>query len=249
MSGHSKWATIKHKKGALDAKRGKLFSKITKEITVAAKQGKDPDTNPRLRLALSKAKEANMPSDNIDRAVKKGTGELPGVIYEEVIYEGYGAGGVAILVEALTDNKNRTTAEVRTIFSKQNGNMAGQGSVSWMFVKKGYFLIPKSKAEEEKLMDLALNAGAEDLKADNGNFEVITNIKDFEAVKDAFAKNKIEWLDAEVTMVPNSTIRLNEPQAKQVLGLVELLEDHDDVQNVYANFDIPDEIMQKIGKE
>lgn len=247
MSGHSKWATIKHKKGALDAKRGKLFSKLTKEITVAAKQGKDPDTNPRLRLALQKAKEANMPSDNVDRAVKKGTGELPGVIYEETTYEGYGAGGVAIIVEALTDNKNRTTSEIRTIFTKQNGNMGG--SVSWMFAKKGYFSIPKPGIDEDKLMNLALELGAEDMKSDDEqNFEVITSPKDFEKVKDGLAKNNIKWAEAEIAMLPNNYIKLDLQQAKQVLALVEALEDHDDVQNVYSNFDISDEVMQQIEK-
>ena len=248
MSGHSKWATIKHKKGALDAKRGKLFSKLTKEITVAAKQGKDPDTNPRLRLALQKAKEANMPSDNVDRAIKKGTGELPGVIYEETTYEGYGAGGVAIIVEALTDNKNRTTSEVRTIFAKQNGNMGG--SVSWMFAKKGYFSIPKAGTDEDKLMNLVLDLGAEDMKSgDEHNFEVITSTKDFEKVKEGLVKNNIKWEEAEITMLPSNYIKLDLQPAKQVLALVEALEDNDDVQNVYSNFDIPDEIMSQIEKE
>jgi YebC/PmpR family DNA-binding regulatory protein len=250
MSGHSKWATIKHKKGALDAKRGKLFSKITKEISVAAKQSGNPDTNPRLRLALQKAKEANMPSDNVDRAIKKGTGELPGVTYEETTYEGYGAGGVAILVDALTDNKNRTTSEVRTIFAKQNGNMAGQGSVSWIFAKKGYFSIPKAGTDEEKLMNLVLDLGAEDMKTDDeNNFEVITNPRDFEKVKEGLSKNNIKWQEAEITMVPNNSIQLNLQHARQVLALVEALEDHDDVQNVYSNFDISDEIMKQIEKE
>lgn len=250
MSGHSKWSTIKHKKGALDAKRGKLFSKLSKEIAVSAKQGKDPDTNPRLRLALQKAKEANMPSDNVDRAVKKGTGELPGVMYEETTYEGYGAGGVAILVDALTDNKNRTTAEIRTTFTKQNGNMAGQGSVSWMFAKKGYFSIPKEGADEEKLMNLVLDSGAEDMKTDDEkNFEVITNIKDFEKVKEALVKNNIKWEEAEITNLPSNYIKLELSPARQVLGLIEALEDNEDVQNVYSNFDISDEVMQQIEKE
>ena len=250
MSGHSKWATIKHKKGALDAKRGKLFSKLSKEISVAAKQGKDPDTNPRLRLALSKAKEANMPSDNVDRAVKKGTGELPGVIYEETTYEGYGAGGVAIIVDALTDNKNRTSSEIRTIFTKLNGNMAGQGSVSWMFAKKGCFFIPKAGIDEEKLMSQVLDSGAEDMKTDDEhNFEVIASVKDFEKIKEALVKANIKCEQAEITNLPNSYIKLELSPARQVLGLIEALEDHDDVQNVYANFDIPDEIMQKIENE
>jgi len=250
MSGHSKWATIKHKKGALDAKRGKLFSKLSKEISVSAKQGKDPDTNPRLRLALQKAKEANMPSDNVDRAVKKGTGELPGVTYEENTYEGYGAGGVAIMVDILTDNKNRTSSEIRTIFTKQNGNMAGQGSVSWMFAKKGYFSILKANTDEEKLMSLVLDSGAEDMKTDDEhNFEVITIPKDFEKVKEALVKNNIKWEEAEITNLPNSYIKLELSPARQVLGLIEALEDHDDVQNVYANFDISDEIMSQLEKE
>jgi len=250
MSGHSKWATIKHKKGALDAKRGKLFSKLSKEITVAAKQGKDPDTNPRLRLALLKAKEANMPSDNVDRAVKKGTGELPGVTYEENTYEGYGAGGVAIMVEVLTDNKNRTSSEIRTIFTKQNGNMAGQGSVSWMFTKKGYFSVPKAGTDEEKLMSLVLDLGAEDMKTeDEHNFEVLTSPKDFEKVKEGLAKNNIKCEQAEITNLPTTYIKLELPHARQVLGLIEALEDHDDVQNVYSNFDISDEIMSQIEKE
>lgn len=250
MSGHSKWSTIKHKKGALDAKRGKIFSKLSKEIAVSAKQGKDPDTNPRLRLALQKAKEANMPSDNVDRAVKKGTGELPGVMYEETTYEGYGAGGVAIMVDALTDNKNRTTSEIRTIFTKQNGNMAGQGSVSWMFAKKGYFSIPKAGTDEEKLMNLVLDSGAEDMKTDDEhNFEVITNIRDFEKVKEAIVKNNIKWQEAEITNLPSNYIKLELSPARQVLGLVEALEDNDDVQNVYSNFDISDEVMSQIEKE
>ena len=250
MSGHSKWATIKHKKGALDAKRGKLFSNLSKEISVSAKQGKDPDTNPRLRLALQKAKEANMPSDNVDRAVKKGTGELPGVTYEENTYEGYGAGGVAIMVDILTDNKNRTSSEIRTIFTKQNGNMAGQGSVSWMFAKKGYFSILKANTDEEKLMSLVLDSGAEDMKTDDEhNFEVITIPKDFEKVKEALVKNNIKWEEAEITNLPNSYIKLELSPARQVLGLIEALEDHDDVQNVYANFDISDEIMSQLEKE
>jgi len=250
MSGHSKWATIKHKKGALDAKRGKLFSKLSKEISVSAKQGKDPDTNPRLRLALQKAKEANMPSDNVDRAVKKGTGELPGVIYEETSYEGYGAGGVAIMVDALTDNKNRTTSEIRTIFTKQNGNMAGQGSVSWMFTKKGYISVPKASVDEEKLMNLVLDLGAEDIKTDDEeSFEVIISPKDFEKVKAGLAENKIEWQEAEITMLPNAYIKLDMQQAKQVLALVDGLEDNDDVQNVYSNFDIPAEILKQLEEK
>ncbi len=247
MSGHSKWAGIKHKKALVDAKRGKLFSKIAKELTVAAKTGGgNATTNPALRLAISKAKNANMPSDNVDRAIKKGTGELPGVNYESISYEGYGPAGVAVLVEALTDNKNRTTAEVRSIFTKRSGNMAGQGSVSWMFNKKGYFLIEKTKIDEDTLMDIVLDAGAEDLKVDESNFEVTCNIRDFDKVRQALKEKSIEPQVAELTMVPTSTIKVTGERAKQVLGLVESLEDHDDVQNVYANFDIPDEVLEQV---
>jgi len=247
MSGHSKWAGIKHKKALVDAKRGKLFSRIAKELTVAAKSGGGKvDANPALRLAISKAKQANMPADNIDRAIKKGTGELPGVTYESITYEGYAPAGIAVLVEVLTDNKNRATAEVRNIFSKKGGNMAGHGSVAWMFKKKGYFLIEKSKTDEDTLMDVVLEAGAEDLKSDGDNFEVTTAVRDFDAVKQALAAKDIETQAAELTMIPTSTIKVGADKAKQVLALVEALEDQDDVQNVYANFDIPDEVLGQI---
>lgn len=249
MSGHSKWASIKHKKGAADAKRGKLFSKIIKEITIAARQGGDPDKNPSLRTAITKAKESNMPADNIERAIKRGTGELPGVSYEQVTYEGYAPGGVAIMVEVLTDNKNRTTSEVRSIFSKRGGNMAGTGSVSWIFHKKGYLLIEKSKVEEDRLMSIVLEAGAEDMKSEDSNFEVTTDIKDFEKVKQALKDAGIEPQVAELTMVPSSTIKVMGEHAKQVLALVESIEEHDDVQNVYSNFDIPDQILEEAEKE
>jgi YebC/PmpR family DNA-binding regulatory protein len=246
MSGHSKWAGIKHKKALVDAKKGKLFSKLNKEITVAAKTGgANPDANPRLRLAITKAKEANMPSDNIERAIKKGTGELPGVNYEQISYEGYGPGGVAIMVEALTDNKNRTTAEIRNIFSKKGGNLAGAGSVNWLFSRKGFIVINKSKAEEEKIMSIAIENGAEDLKAEQDAYEIVTDIKDYEKVRTALKDNHIEWEAAEITMIPSSFVKLQGSQADQALSLVESLEDHDDVQNVYANFDIPDDILQK----
>jgi YebC/PmpR family DNA-binding regulatory protein len=245
MSGHSKWATIKHKKAASDAKRGKIFSKLAKEMTVAAKSGGgDINTNPRLRLVVGKARAVNMPSDNIDRAIKKGTGELPGVIYEEVIYEGYGPKGVAILIEALTDNKNRTSPELRTIFAKKSGNMAGAGSVSWIFSKKGQIFINNKIATEDKVMSIALDAGAEDMKSEEGVYEIITAPQDFEKVKDALTKAGITIDSAELTMVPSSTIKLTGEDANQVLSLVEALEDHDDVQNVYANFDIPDELLK-----
>jgi YebC/PmpR family DNA-binding regulatory protein len=249
MSGHSKWAGIKHKKALIDAKRGKLFSKLTKEIIVAAKTaGASADVNPRLRLAVAKAKEANVPNDNIERAIKKGTGELPGVSYEQVNYEGYGPGGVAIIVEALTDNKNRTTAEVRNLFSKRGGNLAGAGSVSWLFNKKGFIVVNKSKVEEDKLMSIAIESGAEDFKTEEDSYEIITNIKDYEKVKAALTEKAIECEAAELTMIPSSYVKLQGAQAEQVLSLVESLEDQDDVQNVYANFDIPDEVLQAHSK-
>jgi len=246
MSGHSKWAGIKHKKALVDAKRGKLFSKLNKEISVAAKTGGgSPDANPRLRLAIARAKEANVPSDNIERAIKKGTGELPGVSYEQVTYEGYGPGGVAIMVEALTDNKNRTTAEVRNTFSKKGGNLAGAGSVSWLFYKKGFIVVDKAGVQEERLMSIAIESGAEDLKTEEDSYEIVTDIKDYEKVRAALKEKGIEWEAAELTMIPSSYVNLQGAQAKQVLGLVESLEDHDDVQNVYANFDIPEDILQQ----
>lgn len=249
MSGHSKWAGIKHKKALIDAKRGKLFSKLNREITVAAKAGGgSPGANPRLRLAVAKAKEANVPNDTIERAIKKGTGELPGVSYEQANYEGYGPGGVAIVVEALTDNKNRTTAEVRSIFSKKGGNLAGTGSVGWLFNKKGFIVVNKTKAEEDKLMSIAIDSGAEDLKGEEDSYEITTDVKNYEKVRAALESNKIEWDAAEITMIPSSYVKLQGAQAEQVLGLVEALEDLEDVQNVYANFDIPDEILQQHTK-
>ena len=248
MSGHSKWSSIKHKKGAADAKRGQLFTKLIKEITAAARNGGgDPDGNPRLRLALAKAKEGNCPKDNIERAIKKGTGELPGVSYEEVMYEGYAPGGVAVLVEALTDNKNRTTAEVRSIFTKNGGNMAGAGSTAWIFHKKGYILVEKNKIPEEKLMDLALGAGAEDLKSEGIAYEIITAVKDLDVVKDALVKAGVTPQSAELTMLPGTTVPVKEEEmAKKVIGFVEALEEHDDVNHAYANFDIPDEILSAV---
>ncbi|NQT96010.1 MAG: YebC/PmpR family DNA-binding transcriptional regulator [Candidatus Omnitrophica bacterium] len=246
MSGHSKWASIKHKKAAVDAKRGKLFSKIAKEITVSAKTGgKDQNTNPRLRVAVNKARAVNMPADNIDRAIKKGTGELPGVVYEEIAYEGYGPKGVAVIVETLTDNKNRTSAEVRNIFSKKGGNMAGTGSVNWMFTKKGFILVKKEAVDEDRLMTIVLDAGAEDMKLESDMYEVTTSVQDFEKVKETLEEEKIDIESAELTMIPSNYIKLDGDDARGVLGLVELLEDHDDVQNVYANFDIPEEILKE----
>jgi len=245
MSGHSKWATIKHKKAATDAKRGNLFTKLIREITVAARNGGgDSDTNPRVRTALDRAKQSSMPQDNIDRAIKKGTGELEGVTYEEFSIEGYGAGGVAIIVELLTDNKNRTTADIRNIFSKKNGNVAGAGSVGWMFQKKGYIEInKKAYPDEDKVMGVVLDAGAQDMQTEDDVYTVITEPKDMDTIRKALEANKIKPASAEITMIPSTTIKLEGEKARQVLGLVEALEEHDDVQNVYANFDIPDELI------
>jgi len=249
MSGHSKWATTKHKKAATDAKRGKIFTKITKEITVAAKLGGgDPDGNPRLRTAVAKAKGVSMPADNIKRAIQKGTGELPGVAYEEITYEGYGPSGVAIIVEVLTDNRNRTVSEIRNIFSKAGGNMGENGCVSWMFHKKGYIVVARAKAEEEKLMSLALDAGAEDLQTEDDNFVITTAQNDFEKVKKALEDAGVQFEVAEVTMLPQTYVKIDgEKVAGQMLRLMEAIEDNDDVQNVYANFDIPDEIMSAVS--
>ncbi|MDD4980536.1 MAG: YebC/PmpR family DNA-binding transcriptional regulator [Candidatus Omnitrophica bacterium] len=248
MSGHSKWKTNKGKKMAADAKKGAAYTKLIKEITMVAREGGgNPDTNIRLRTAMARAKEANMPSDNVKMAVKRGTGEVPGIVYENVTYEAYGPGGVAIMIEAFTDNKNRTTAELRNIMSKKNGNLAGAGAVSWMFTKKGYLLIERSQAEEEALMTIALDAGAEDFKSDDKNYEITTSVQDFEKVKQAIESKGIKWQDAELTMIPSSTIKLTGGDAKQLLALIDALEEHDDVQQVYANFDIPDEIMEQIA--
>jgi YebC/PmpR family DNA-binding regulatory protein len=249
MSGHSKWATTKHKKAATDAKRGKIFTKITKEITVAAKLGGgDADGNPRLRTAVAKAKSVSMPAENIKRAIQKGTGELPGVAYEEITYEGYGPNGVAIIAEVLTDNRNRTVSEIRNIFSKAGGNMGESGCVSWMFHKKGYIVVARSKADEEKLMSLALDAGAEDLQAEDDNFVITTAQNDFEKVKKSLEDAGVAFEVAEVTMIPQTYVKLEgEKVAGQMLRLMEAIEDNDDVQNVYANFDIPDEIMNAVG--
>jgi len=249
MSGHSKWATTKHKKAATDAKRGKIFTKITKEITVAAKLGGgDPDGNPRLRTAVAKAKSVSMPAENIKRAIQKGTGELPGVSYEEVTYEGYGPNGVAIIVEVLTDNRNRTVSEIRNIFSKAGGNMGEAGCVSWMFHKKGYIVVARAKADEEKLMSLALDAGAEDMQTEDDNFVITSAQSDFEKVKKALEDAGIPLEVAEVTMVPQTYVKIDgEKVAGQMMRLMETIEDNDDVQNVYANFDIPEEVMNAVS--
>jgi len=245
MSGHSKWATIKHKKAATDAKRGSLFTKLIKEITIAARSGGKPETNPRLRVAIERAKEASMPADNIDRAIKKGTGELEGVSYEDITLEGYGPGGVAIYIEGVSDNKNRTTSEIRTIFSKRGSNMAGAGSVGWMFEKKGYFVISKNAIDEDRLMSIVLDAGAEDLVAEDENYAVKTAPADFFKVKKALDDNKITVENAEITLIPKSTVKVGGEDAKKVLDLVDALEEHEDVQHVYANFDIPDELIKE----
>jgi YebC/PmpR family DNA-binding regulatory protein len=248
MSGHSKWKTNKGKKMVADAKKGATYTKIIKELTILAREGGgNPDTNPRLRAVMQKAKEANMPNDNVKMAIKRGTGEIPGIVYESIMYEAYGPGGVAILIEALTDNKNRTTAEIRNIMSKKSASMAGAGSVSWMFVKKGYILIEKSQAKEDELMTIALEAGAEDFKSDEKNFEITTSVQDLEKVKQAIQDKGIKWQDAELTMIPSSSVKVAGNEARQVLSLVEALEEHDDVQQVYANFDIPDEILEEMA--
>ncbi len=246
MSGHSKWATTKHRKAAVDAKRGKIFTRVIKEITIAARLGGgDPDGNPRLRTAISKAKENNMPADNIKKAIQRGTGELPGVNYEESVYEGYGPAGVAILIEVMTDNKNRTLSEVRHLLGKNGGNLGEAGCVSWMFEKKGYIVIDGQKVEEDRLMDLVLEAGAEDMKTDETQYEVFTAPNGFEKVKEALEKESIETLLSEVTSIPQTSIKLEGKEANQMLRLMEALENHDDVQNVYANFDIPDDLIEE----
>ncbi|RJP84183.1 MAG: YebC/PmpR family DNA-binding transcriptional regulator [Desulfobacteraceae bacterium] len=248
MSGHSKWANIKHKKGAEDAKRGKVFTKVVKEIIVAARLGGgDPATNPRLRGVLQKAKSANLPKDNVERAIKKGTGDLEGSNYEEISYEGYGPGGVAVLVESLTDNKNRTVADVRHIFNKHNGNLGENGCVGWMFDKKGWISVAKEGVDEDTLMMAALDAGAEDVKTDDAaEFEIITAPDDFEAVKAAIEKASIVILDSEVTMLPQNYARIIGKEAEQMIKLMDALDDNDDVQKVYTNADIPDEVMDAL---
>jgi YebC/PmpR family DNA-binding regulatory protein len=247
MAGHSKWAQIKHKKAHTDAKRGKVFTRIVKEVTVAARLGGgDPDGNPRLRLAIDKAKEVNMPQENIKRAIMKGTGELPGMSYDEIVYEGYGPGGVAIYIETLTDNKNRTVSELRHMLSKHNGSMGESGCVAWIFEKKGYILVDKRASAEDALMDIAIEAGASDMKnePEEESFEIITDTENFNAVKGALEKAGIEVSLAEITMLPQNYVTLEGKQAEQMASLMETIEDHDDVQNVYANFDMASELIQ-----
>src|SRR6476646_1067786 len=248
MSGHSKWATIKHKKGALDAKRGKILTRIIREIIMAARiGGGDPDKNPRLRKAVLDAKAANMPSDNVKRAIQRGTGELPGATYEELMMEGYGPGGVAVLVELTTDNRNRTVSEIRHAFGKNGGNMAEAGAVSWMFHKKGDIVVPKTAAKEDDLMGIVLEAGAEDLRDDGDNWEVLSEPAVYEAVLEAVKKAGIEPVSSSVSMIPHHYIKLEGPAASQMIRLMEALEEHDDVQNVHSNFDIDQKLLEEVA--
>lgn len=249
MSGHSKWATIKRKKGKLDAQRGKMFTKLIKEITVAARDGGsgDPEMNPRLRTAIAAGKAANMPADNIKRAIMKGTGELPGTTYEEAQYEGYGPGGVAVLVEVLTDNKNRTVAEIRHLFVKAAGSLGETGCVNWMFDKRGYITVETEKADEEELMELAIDAGASDFTSENDIFEIYTEFADFDKVRKALEEKGVEMASVEVTQQPQSTVKVEGKQAEQMIRLFESLEEHDDVQNVYANFDIDESVLEELS--
>ncbi len=239
MSGHSKWHSIKHKKGALDAKRGRMFTKVIKEITIAARiGGGDQEGNPRLRKAVLDAKGLNMPADNIKRAIQKGTGELEGGQLEEIMYEGYAPGGVAMLVEVVTDNRNRTVSEIRHVFSKNGGNMGESGSVAWMFHKKGYIGIERAKADEETLMTLAIDAGADDFQSDDSMYEIYTSLETFETVLNAIKGKNIETVTAEISMIPQTTIKVEGKTAQQVIKLMEVLDEHEDVQHVYGNFDI-----------
>jgi len=246
MAGHSKWAQVKHKKAVVDARKGKLFSKLSREISVASRLGGgNPDMNPRLRLAIEKAKEVNMPSDNIKRAIMKGTGELPGASYEEARYEGYGPGGVAIMIDVMTDNKNRTISEIRHIMSKHGGSIAEAGSVAWVFEKRGYILVDKKVVDEDTLMGVALDAGAEDFRnePEEENYEIITSPDDLNKVKEYLLGKNVPVNLAEVTYLPRNYVKVEGQDADRVIRLIEALEEHDDVQNVYANFDIPDEVF------
>jgi YebC/PmpR family DNA-binding regulatory protein len=247
MSGHSKWATIKHKKGALDAKRGKVFTRLIKEISIAAKSGGDPDSNPRLRTAITAAKAENMPADNIKRAIQRGTGELPGATYEEFTLEGYGPGGVAILLDINTDNRNRTVSEIRHVFTKNGGNMAEAGAVSWMFHKKGDIIIPKSAANEDDLMNIVLDSGGEDMNDDGDNWEIVTDPHAFEAVLEAVKKAGIHPASSSIAWIPQSYIKLEGAAAGTMIRLMEALEEHDDVQNVHANFDIDQKLLEEVA--
>jgi YebC/PmpR family DNA-binding regulatory protein len=246
MSGHNKWASIKHKKGANDAKRGKIFTKLIKEITVAARMGGgDQMGNPRLRAAVLAARAENMPKDNIERGIKKGTGELEGVNYEESVYEGYGPGGAAVLIESLSDNKNRAVAEIRHVFTKNAGSLGTGGCVAWMFKKRGYIALDRKAVDEETLMEKALEAGAEDVREEDGSWEVITAPEDFDAVKKVLDELKVPYIAAEVTMLPQTTTALAGKEAEQMVRLMDMLEDCDDVQKVYTNADIPDDVANR----
>ena len=245
MSGHSKWHTIKHKKGALDAKRGKIFTRIIKELSVAARSGGgDPAMNPRLRTVIAEAKSVNMPNDNITRAIRRGTGEEDGVSYDEITYEGYGPGGAALIVETLTDNKNRTVGEIRHMLAKYNGNLAAENSVAWMFHRKGQVLVEKEKADEEKLLEVALEAGADDMSDDGGVWEIVSPPESFEGVRDAVKALGLEPASAEVAMIPQNYVKLQGKDAQVMLKLMEALDDHDDVQHVWANFDIEEKEIE-----
>jgi len=246
MSGHSKWSSIKHKKAVKDARRGKLFTKLIKEITVAARaSGGDINANPRLRTAVLTARANSMPGDNIDRAIKKGTGELEGVAYEEVVYEGYGPGGAAIMVQVLTDNKNRTVSEMRRLFTKHGGNLGENGCVAWMFDKKGQITVDRGSVDEDQLMMIALDGGAEDVREEDGLFEILMTPESFETVRDRLEREKIPMATAQIALVPKNTVTLDAHAAEQTLKLTEELEDNDDVQSVAANFDIPNELLEK----
>ena len=247
MSGHSKWATIKHKKGALDAKRGKIFTRLIKEITIAAKSGGDPDKNPRLRTAVQAAKAENMPADNIKRAIQRGTGELPGVSYEEFSLEGYGPGGVAVLVEISSDNRNRAVSEIRHVFGKNGGNMAEAGAVSWMFHKKGDIVVPKSAAKEDDLMNLVLENGGEDLTDDGENWEILTEPSAYETVLEAIKKAGITPLSSEVAMIPQNYIKLEGQAANTMIRLLEAMDDNDDVEHVWSNFDVDIKQLEEVA--
>jgi len=248
MSGHNKWSTIKHKKGAADAKRSKIFSKLIKELTVAARMGGgDPEGNPRLRTAVNAARAANMPKDNIEKAVKRGTGEIAGVSYEEITYEGYGPGGVAVMVEALTDNKNRTVSEIRHIFDKYNGNLGESGCVAWMFDKKGMVIVSAEGLDEDEVMELALESGAQDVSREDETFEITTQPADFESVRKAVEEKAWKIELAEITMIPQNTVKLEGKKAELMLKMMDALDDHDDLQKVFANFDISDEQMMTLS--
>ncbi len=246
MSGHSKWATIKHKKAATDAKRGRIFTRVIKEISIAARAGGDPDSNPRLRTAIAAAKGASMPADNIKRAILRGTGQLPGVAIEEVTFEGYGPGGVAVLVEVVTDNRNRTVSEIRHLFEKFGGNLSG--SVAWMFHKRSLVVVPKAKASEDRLMEIALAAGADDLRDEDENWSVLSPPEAHEAVLEALKQAGIEPSASEVTLIPQNQVKLEGKQAEAMLKMAEAIEEHDDVQNVHANFDIDASVMEALSR-